>query len=380
MPRVSTLAALVVVAGAASACHSKPTLGSPTAVRVAVVERSRDAASRRYSAQIQPASHVDLSFRFLGYVEEVARVRGIDGSLRVIQEGDAVRAGLELARLRTPEFAERVAEAQATFEKSQAAAALADSDLKRFKDLAAGGLATVQEVDTAIAQNASAHAALAEAAARLDQSKTAAAEVSLKSPIDGVLIKRFVEVGSLSGPNPAHPPAAVAFVVADMSSVKAGFGVPDVILSQVRLGAPQSITTLAYPDVEFRGRITRIAPSADPQSRVFEVEVTIPNGDRRLKAGMVAGLQLEQPKTGLGPERPLVELSSVVRPPGRSEGFAVFVVEPSATGLVARVRDVQLGEYLGRVIPVEKGLSGGERVVTQGAGLLSDGEPVEVIR
>jgi multidrug efflux system membrane fusion protein len=45
----------------------------------------------------------------------------------------------------------------------------------------------------------------------------------------------------------------------------------------------------------------------------------------------------------------------------------------------ARARDVELGDYLGNVIPVTKGLSGGEHIVTMGAGLLSDGEAVRVI-
>jgi RND family efflux transporter MFP subunit len=379
MRSVFVLAA-VVCSGLLVGC--RPPSGPPegTAVRVASVERAGSAASRHYSAQIQPASHVDLSFRYLGYVEEIARVRGLDGTLRVIQEGDAVRRGMELARLRTPEFTQRVEEAQATFAKEAAAAALAENDLKRFAELAAGGLATEAQVDAVRSQHARALATLAEAKARLEQSQTAAAEISLKSPIDGVVLKRFIEVGSLSGPNPAHPPAAVAMVVADMTSVKAGFGVPDVILSQVQLGAPQSITTEAYPNVEFHGRITRISPSADPQSRVFEIEVTIPNRERRLKSGMVAGLRLDQGKALASADQPLVPLSSVVRPPGRADGFAVFVVEQAGEHLVARVREVELGEYLGRVIPVNKGLKGGERVVVQGAGLLSDGEAIEVIR
>jgi hypothetical protein len=58
----------------------------------------------------------------------------------------------------------------------------------------------------------------------------------------------------------------------------------------------------------------------------------------------------------------------------------VFIVEESGGKAVARAREVELGEYLGKVIPVKQGLRGGERIVIQGAGLLSDGEPVEVIR
>ena len=163
-----------------------------------------------------------------------------------------------------------------------------------------------------------------------------------------------------------------------MTSVKAAFGVPDVVLPRVHLGAPLAITTEAYPGERFEGRISLIAPSADPRSRVFEIDVTIPNPDGRLKSGSVAALSLEG--TGdAGPAAPLIPLSAIVRSPAHADQFAVFIVDASAGRATAHAREVELGEYLGRVIPIRRGLTGGETVVVQGAGLLSDGEAVEVL-
>src|SRR5437899_1632457 len=84
-------------------------------------------------------------------------------------------------------------------------------------------------------------------------------------------LERAIEVGALANTG------TVAFVVADVDTVKAAFGVPDVVLPRIHLGAPLTITTEAYPGEKFEGRISLIAPSADPHSRVFEVDVTIPN-------------------------------------------------------------------------------------------------------
>jgi hypothetical protein len=112
---------------------------------------------------------------------------------------------------------------------------------------------------------------------------------------------------------------------------------------------------------------------------VFEVDVTIPNADGRLKTGSVAALVLE----GAGDSAaaaPLVPLSAIVRSPGHPAQFAVFLVDSAGGRTVVHARDVELGDYLGRVIPVRHGLAGGETVVVQGAGLLSDGEQVEVIQ
>ena len=187
----------------------------------------------------------------------------------------------------------------------------------------------------------------------------------------GVVLKRSIEVGTLAAPG------TVAFTIADVTSVKAVFGVPDSFLSQIRIGATQKVTTDAFPGIEFEGKVSRFAPSADQRSHVFEVDVTIPNPDNKLKAGMVASLSIS-PAAGTSADVPLVPLNAIVRPPS-GKGFAIFVVETEHGQTRVHARDVQLGEYLGRVVPVTAGLRGTESVVVMGAGLLSDGEPVEVI-
>jgi len=68
-----------------------------------------------------------------------------------------------------------------------------------------------------------------------------------------------------------------------------------------------------------------------------------------------------------------------VRSARARDGFAVYVIDRSDGRPVARATDVELGEYLGNVSPVVRGLSGGEQIVVMGAGLLSAGEPVEII-
>ena len=99
----------------------------------------------------------------------------------------------------------------------------------------------------------------------------------------GWVLSRSVEVGSLVGPS------SPGFVLADLHLVKAVFGVPDIAISGVKLGAVQLLSSEAA-HVDFQGRITAISPAADPKSRVFSVEVTIPNPHLVLRAGMVATL------------------------------------------------------------------------------------------
>ncbi|NTX67129.1 efflux RND transporter periplasmic adaptor subunit [Myxococcus sp. CA051A] len=353
--------------------RSQPPPAPPTAVRIATVGRAGTTANARFSAEIQPATRVDLAFKVGGYVESIAKVRDVDGRPRILQEGDNVREGTELAALRKTDYSQKLTEARAAFAQARAAQEQAQINFDRTTKLVDAEVQTPAQLDAARTQRDSAAAAAAVAQARVDEARTALDDTQLRSPLTGVVLKRAVEVGALAAPG------TVAFSVAETQTVRVVFGVPDTLLPNVRLGAPQAVITQAFPGQQFEGRISRIAPSADPKSRVFAVEVSIPNADQRLKPGMVAALSLRDGGSArLQPEL-LVPLSSIVRAPGKPDGFAVFVLQEQDGKALVRAREVTLGEYLGSVIPVKQGLQAGERIVVTGASLLSDGEAVEVI-
>jgi len=368
-------ALLVCAIGVATGCaKSTPRVAPATAVKVATVERAGAATGTRYSAQITPATRVDVAFKVGGYVESVATVKGVDGKRGTVHEGDVVRSGAVLASIRRTDYTQKLGEAEAALAQAKVAVDQAQIDLDRVQKLVDRNAVAAADLDAARSRRDGASAAYAGAKARVDEARTALTDTALRSPLDGIVVRRSIEVGALAAPG------TVAFSVADVDSVKAAFGVPDTVLPRVHLGATQAVTTEAYPGSDFTGRISMVAPSADPKSRVFEVEITIPNPDGRLKPGMVAALSLEAAGDPATANAPLVPLSAIVRSPGHPGQFAVFVVEDKGGKRVARAHDVELGDYLGRVIPVKAGLAGGEQIVVQGAGLLSDGEPVEVIQ
>jgi RND family efflux transporter MFP subunit len=357
-----------------AACPHKPAdTVRPQAVKVATVEIARSTDATRYSAHVEPATRLELAFKVGGYVDTIAKVADVAGKPRILQEGDVVKSGQQLASLRKNDYVQRLAEARAAYEQAKAGVDQAELDMTRDEQLAKDrGIANTQ-LQTARTRLATARATLAGAAARVEQAATALSDTTLRAPLDATILRRGIEVGVLAAPG------TEAFTLADVTSVKAVFAVPDTILPRVRLGAAQTIRTEAFPGVEFMGRITRISPSADVKNRGFEAEIMIPNADGRLKTGMVAALSLDA-VAAMAKAAPLVPLSAVVRSPRGDHAFAVFVIEGDPAHAVARARDVELGEYLGRVIPVRTGLTGGERIVVQGAGLLSDGEAVEIVQ
>ena len=155
-------------------------------------------------------------------------------------------------------------------------------------------------------------------------------------------------------------------------------GVPDTTVRSVKLGEPVAVSVDAFPNRTFQAQISRIASAADPTTRNFEVEVAIPNRDHLLKAGMIGSLQLASAGDVKQEASVLIPLSSIVQSPDGKYG--VFVVSPSGTGEVARLRTVEVGGVNGSDITVTSGLATGDRIITDGANLLKDGQRVEVIQ
>jgi multidrug efflux system membrane fusion protein len=343
-----------------AACREDaPPPAVPLPVTVQQVAESGGAGGSHYSASITPDVQVDVAFKVSGYVDRLFQVRGADGRMRSVQDGDVVRRGTVLARIREREYQDALAEANAALTKSKA-------DFGRTAQLYENRSVSKADYDAAYAKYQADQA-------HHDQAAQSLADCSLRAPLDGYVLKRAVEVGSLVSPG------AAAFSIGDVRAVKVMFGVPDVVVGSMKPGAEQVVAVEAVPDRKFRGQITRVAPSADPSSRVFEVEVTIPNQDGALKSGMIAALEVDHGPVAAPSRGRLVPLNAVVRPPGEADGYAVYVVEGSAGRQRARLRRVELGDVSGNLIRVTAGLQGGERVIVRGATLAVDSQPVRVI-
>jgi len=144
----------------------------------------------------------------------------------------------------------------------------------------------------------------------------------------------------------------------------------------VKLGKKQSVVTESYPQ-EFWGQITAVSPQADQKSRTFQIEVTLPNQKELLKAGMVATLNLGQARL----QHPVlvVPLGAIVSVNDGTRNFSVFVVKQEGAKDIARRRVVQPGDAYGNRVAIVSGVSLGDRVIANGATLVTDGQAVQII-
>ena len=369
---LTTLLVLVslFVTGVLGACSHESQIPSqrPRAVRLVTVEAPQmSAETLRYSASILPYAQVDLMFRSSGYVTNVRQVRGADGRTRNTGTGDYVEQGLTLAHIRQEDLQNQVAQAQAQFDQTTAQHTKADQDFQRAKALYSTQSLTKPDYDQSEAALNATRAAMDNAKAALLQSQLTLGDADLKAPFSGYILSRNIDLGTLVSPSTS------AFTIADIGRVKVAFGAPDYVLSRVRLG--QELTIRAENDAApVKGRVTSISPAADTRNRIFAVEVTVSNRDHHLKPGMIASVGLgEVPHSSIS-----IPLSAIVPLPSEPDHFGVMVAQDRAGRLVANLRKVQLGTTHDNSVAVV-GVQPGERVVTVGAQLLRDGDPIQAI-
>jgi RND family efflux transporter MFP subunit len=367
MTRRTTTIALLLCIGATAGCrHEEPYQKPKLPVRVETVATAGGEGGIRFAAGLEPNLRVDLAFKVPGYVGELAQVGG-----RAIQEGDRVSAGTMLARIRQEDVETKLAQARSQEQEAQAGLRQAEESYSRAKALFAAKSLTRPDLEAAQGAYESVQAKLAGARALVREAQNAVDDSALRAPIDGLVLKRLVEVGSLVG---AGTPG---FVLAQTSPVKVVFGVPDVMLPKVRAHGELAVTLEAFPGQTFTGRVTRISPVADFKTRNFDVEVAIPNPGGELKVGMVASLQMAA-EEGATPTL-AVPLSAVVRSPRHPDGYAVAVVVGDGDQAKAEIRDVTLGDMVGNRVAVTGGLRPGDRIVVTGATLVVDGAPVAIV-
>lgn len=181
------------------------------------------------------------------------------------------------------------------------------------------------------------------------------------SPIDGFVSERTADLGEY-----VSPQQKVATVVRT-NPLRIRIDIPEQAIPQVKAGQSVSVTTSAWPDKNFAGRIARIAPNVSAESRTLTVEAEVDNSGGALKPGQFATVRILQERAEpavLVPARAIVSEAGVSR---------LFVIKDGH----AEQRVVQTGQTEGDLIEVKSGVAADEQVATSGLERLSDGIAVK---
>jgi len=280
-----------------------------------------------------------------------AQLEQAKAALRQAEEKAGIRAGQSFDPNRVPEVA-----------NARVALELAEKNLRRAEKLIESGDVSRSSYDQQKAQRdqlkeayesalslarqnfaavATARANVANVESQLGLAQRSLSYSLVFSPIDGYVAERTADLGEYVSPS-----GKVATIVRT-NPLRVRIDIPEQAIPVVNAGQSVSVTTSAWPDRNFSGRIARISPNVTPTSRTLTVEAEIENGSGALKPGQFATVRILQSRAQpavLVPSRAVRTESAVSR---------VFVIKDGR----AQERLVQLGQTEGDLVAIKSGVA-----------------------
>jgi RND family efflux transporter MFP subunit len=318
-------------------CHQAPA-PTPSDLPVATVhaqtiERKKRVATEEVVGTVRAKLHSVIEAKVSGKVENL-----------LVVPGQNVKAGELLIQLNAHEL-------QSQLDQTLAVRQQAESDLKRTATLVEQKIVSQSEYDSAQSKFRVADAAVKEAETMLGYTKVTA-------PFAGVITRKYADVGDLAAPGKP------LLEMEDSHTLRLEADVPEAVVGKLTLGDKLPVRISAL-ETELQGVVSEISPAADPGSRTFLVKLDLP-AVPDLRAGQFGRVAMPVGETSAlrGP------FSAVVQ---RGQMEIVFVLSNNH----AQLRLVKTGKRIGGEVELVSGVEAGEKVVTDGAAGLVDGQPVE---
>jgi RND family efflux transporter MFP subunit len=366
----------------ALAAESTQEGGALPVVNVEPVERSKNSESLVLPGNIEALTEAPVLARATGYIQK-----------RYADIGDRVKAGQAMADVDAPELNQQVQQAKAAVEQAVAAVEQAQANLQqgrtnehlaqvtaqRFDNLFRKGVISRQDNDTYQAQSASQTANVQALVKAVDgaQKNLAAAQanvarlsdlfgyLTVRSPFDGVVTVRNVDVGAL-----VNEGSTLLFRVAQTGRLRIYLNVPQGEAGSVHAGQSASISVADRPNQKFPGTVTRTSNSLDPATRTLLAEVQVTNGDGQLLPGMFSLVDLSVPRKN--PPLLIPGDALVVR----SDGPQVAVVDNAGN---VHFTHVQLGRDFGDRLEALSGLEEGQMLAINPSDAVREGAKVKAV-
>lgn len=312
--------------------------------------------TKNYELQVaQAQANVDNASAALGKTEKGARKQELEQSKLRVDEAEKAYNQAMVDYNRNKTLFEVGAISQSEYEKCQNAMTTAQNNMEIVKQaysLAAEG-ATAEEKKQAVA-------GYNQAKAVKDQSELSLSKTNLRSPMKGVIISKYISQGQLVSPG------TQAYKIGNVDKLKVTLSVPDYEISSWKVG--DKIIAKLYDD-SMDGTVTNIFAATNANTGSINVEVIIDNSDHKWRAGQVITCMHEaESGTSIFLPKEAVISNGSVSP-------YVFLLQDDK---VVKT-DVKIGTLKNNKLEIKSGMKEDEKIVTEGADRLSDGDKVNVL-
>lgn len=281
-----------------------------------LLSRSKKNDTVNFTTEAAAPANIENSVTATGTIEAVktvtvgTQVSGIIDKLYV-DYNSVVKKGQVIAELDKQNLQSQLNSAKATFSQAQATLASALSDLayqkanyQRYRTLYNKGLISANDYEqarlnwqTAVATVAQRRDTKASAKEEVNRAQTNLSYAVITSPIDGIVISKSVEEGQTVAASYSTP---TLFTIAkDLKDMRVIADVDEADIGGVKVGQRVTFTVDAYPDDTFEGSVTQVRQEATTTNNVvtYEVVISAPNQDLKLKPGLTANVNIYTQET-----------------------------------------------------------------------------------
>ena len=339
---ILALLALLIVAGIIATVANK---GKNEVInfQTAQVEPGEISTTITATGTIEPVKTVDVGTQVSGIVKRL-----------YVDYNSVVRRGQVIAELDRTNLLSDLSSMQAHLRSAQIELDYQKKNYARYTELKQKDLVSLQEYDVALENYRKAQESVRIAQQDVARAKTNLSYATVYSPIDGVVIGKSVEEGQTVASSFSTP--SICRIAKDLTDMQCIAKVDEADIGEVREGQRVTFTVDAYPDDVFSGSVKQVRQNPVTTNNVvtYEVVISAPNADLKLKPGLTANITIYT-----------LERSGVMSVPAAA---LRFTPEPSVFGNKYVIKDTTADHKLwtldGNVLTahkVEIGVSDGTR-------------------
>ena len=352
--RTNTIFAALIIAATFTACSK----GTQVNYSTDPVEKQNISTSITATGTIEPVTEVEVGTQVSGIIDKI-----------YVDFNSEVHRGQVIAELDKTNLLSELASAQSNLSNAQSSLNYQSANYKRYKTLYEKGLVSANDYENAKLSYEQAVQQVKVQQQNVQKAQTNLGYATITSPIDGIVLSKEVEEGQTVASAMTTP---TLFIIAqDLTDMRVIADIDEADIGGVAEGQRVTFTVDAFPDDTFEGTVKQVRQEATTESNVvtFEVIISAPNDDLKLKPGLTANVTiftLEKNNVLTLPSKALrFSPNEAILQKGESiEDCQAKAKVWTKEGSVFKAHSVQTGITNGVLIEILSGIKEGTEVLT----------------